>query len=51
MANKTNAYNIWKKLESVFEQKVIGNKIFLLKKLVNMKLKEEMLMINYLNAF
>ena len=51
VANKTNAYNIWKKLESVFEQKVIGNKIFLLKKLVNMKLKEEMLMINYLNAF
>ena len=35
----------------MFEQKITGNKIFLLKKLVNMKLKEGKLMINHLNAF
>ena len=40
VANETNAHNLLKKLESVFEQKTIGNRIFLLKKLVNMKLKE-----------
>ena len=51
VANETNAYNIWKKLESVFEQKIVGFKIFLLKKLVNIKLKEGTLMIDHLNTF
>ena len=51
MENETNAYNLWKKLESVFEQKTVGNKIFLLKKLANMKLKERTLMIDHLNVF
>ena len=51
MANETNVYNLWKKLELVFEQKIVGNKIFLLKKLVNMKLKEGTLMTDHLNAF
>ena len=40
VANETNVYNLWKKLELVFEQKIVGNKSFLLKKLMNMKLKE-----------
>ena len=51
VANETNAYNIWKKLESVFEQKIVGFKIFLLKKLVNIKLKKRTLMIDHLNVF
>ena len=51
VANETNVYNLWKKLELVFEQKIVGNKIFLLKKLVNMKLKEGTLMTDHLNAF
>ena len=51
MANKTNAYNLWKKLELVFEQKIDRNKIFLLKKLVNIKLKEGTLMTDHLNTF
>ena len=51
VTNETNAYNLQKKLESMFEQKTIGNKIFLLKKLVNMKLKEGILMKNHLNVF
>ena len=51
MTNETNAYNLWKKLESLFEQKTARNKIFLLKKLVNMKLKEGTLMKDHLNAF
>ena len=51
MANETNAYNLWKKLELVFEQKIDRNKIFLLKKLVNIKLKEGTLMTDHLNTF
>ena len=51
VSNETNAYNLWKKLESVFEQKTTRNKIFLLKKLVNMKLKEGTLITNHMNAF
>lgn len=35
----------------MFEQKIVGNKIFLLKKLVNMKLKEGTLKTDHLNAF
>ena len=35
----------------MFEQKNARNKIFLLKKLVNMKLKEGTLMTDHLNAF
>ena len=35
----------------MFEQKIVRNNIFLLKKLVNMKLKEWPLMIDHLNVF
>lgn len=35
-----NEINVWKKLELVFEQNILGIYIFLLKKLVNMELKE-----------
>ena len=38
-------------MKSVFEQKTAGNKIFLLKKLVNIKLKKRTLMIDHLNVF
>ena len=48
MANETNAYNIWNKC---LNKKNLGNKIFLLRKLVNMKLMEGTLMIDHLNAF
>ena len=51
VANETNVYNLLKKLESVFEQKTVGNKIFLLRKLVNMKLKKWIVMTDHLNAF
>ena len=35
----------------MFEQKTAGNKIFLLKKLVNMELKEGISMTAHLNTF
>ena len=49
--NEINVYEFWKKLESMFEQKTVGNKIFLLKKLVNMELKEGISMTAHLNTF
>ena len=47
---------IWKmkqmlKLELVFKQKIVGNKILLLKKLENIKLREKTLMTDHLNDF
>ena len=51
MANEIDVYELWKKLESMFEQKTVGNEIFLFKKLVNLELKEGISMIDHLNAF
>ena len=51
MENETNVYNLQKKLKSVSKQKTTGDKIFLLKKLVNMKLKRRILMTYHFNAF
>ena len=51
MENETNVYNLQKKLKSVYKQKTTGDKIFLLKKLVNMKLKRRILMTYHFNAF
>ena len=39
------------KLELVFKQKIVGNKILLLKKLENIKLRKKTLMIDHLNDF
>ena len=39
------------KLELVFKQKIVGNKILLLKKLENIKLRGKTLMTDHLNAF
>ena len=49
--NEIDVYELWKKLESMFEQKTVGNEIFLFKKLVNLELKEGISMIDHLNAF
>ena len=51
VANEIDVYELWKKLESMFEQKTVGNKIFLLNKLVNLDSKEGNSMIDHLNAF
>ena len=49
--NEIDVYELWKKLESMFEQKTVGNENFLFKKLVNLELKEGISMIDHLNAF
>lgn len=51
MENEINVYNLQKKLKSVSKQKTTGDNIFLLKKLVNMKLKWGILMTDHFNAF
>ena len=37
VANETDAHELWKKLESLFEKKTATKKAFLIKELVNMK--------------
>ena len=38
--NKTSADTLWKKLEELYERKIVGNKAFLIRKLVNLKFNE-----------
>ena len=49
--NEIDVYELWKILESMFEQKTVGNENFLFKKLVNLESKEGISMIDHLNAF
>jgi gag-polypeptide of LTR copia-type len=51
VASETNAHELWKKLESLYEQKTTANKTFLIRKLVNLKFREGTNVAEHLNEF
>jgi gag-polypeptide of LTR copia-type/Zinc knuckle len=51
VASETNAHELWKKLESLYEQKTTANKAFLIRKLVNLKFRESTNVAEHLNEF
>ena len=42
---------LWKKLHDLYEKNTVSNKVFLMKKLYNLKMKEGALVAKHLNAF
>ena len=40
VAKEVNAYSIWQKLESLYEIKTVQNKVFMIRRLVNLKYKD-----------
>ena len=51
VANETNANVLWKKLESLYEGKTTQNKVFLIRRLVNLKYKERCSIGEHLSEF
>ncbi|KAL9260610.1 Retrovirus-related Pol polyprotein from transposon TNT 1-94-like protein [Drosera capensis] len=51
VASETSAHKLWKKLESLYEQKTAANKTFLIRKLVNLKFREGTSVAEHLNEF
>jgi gag-polypeptide of LTR copia-type len=51
VASETNAHELWKEPESLYEQKTAANKAFLIRKLVNLKFREGTSVADHLNEF
>jgi gag-polypeptide of LTR copia-type len=51
VSSETNAHELWKKLESLYEQKTPANKAFLIRKLENLKFREGTSVAEHLNEF
>jgi gag-polypeptide of LTR copia-type len=51
VASETNAHELWKKPESLYEQKTTANKAFFIRKLVNLKFREGTSVAEHLNEF
>ena len=51
VAQETRADVLWKKLESMYERQTALNKIFLIRRVVNLKYKNRSNMIEHLNDF
>jgi gag-polypeptide of LTR copia-type len=51
VVSETNAHELWKKLESLYEQKITANKTFLIWKLINLKFREGTSVAEHLNEF
>ncbi|KAJ8492114.1 hypothetical protein OPV22_013835 [Ensete ventricosum] len=49
VSTECSAYSLWNKLEGLYERKTIGNKAFLIRKLVNLKYKDGTSIPEYLN--
>ena len=49
ISTEISAYSLWKKLESLYERKTVGNKAFLIRKLVNLKYREGASIAEHLN--
>ena len=47
--NETSAHTLWKMFEDLYERKTAGNKAFLIRKLVNLKFKEGMSIMEHLS--
>ena len=51
VAKETDPHTLWKNLENMYETKNAQAKIFLIRKLMNLKLKEGQLIVEHLNDF
>lgn len=51
VAQETNAFSLWKKLEAMYERKTAQNKASLIRRLVNLKYKDGRSVIEHLNDF
>ena len=51
VAKKTDPHTLWKDLENMYETKNAKAKIFLMRKLMNLKLKEDQSIAEHLNDF
>jgi gag-polypeptide of LTR copia-type len=51
VSSETNAHELWKKLESLYEQKTVANKAFFIRKLENLKFREGTSVAEHLNEF
>ena len=51
VAKETYPHTLWKNLENMYETKNVQANIFLMRKLMNLKLKEGKLIVDYLNDF
>ena len=51
VAKETDPHTLWKNLENMYETKNAQTKIFLMRKLVNLKLKEGQSIVEHLNDF
>ena len=51
VVKETNPYTLWKNLENIYETKNAQAKIFLMRKLMNLKLKEGQSIVEHLNDF
>ena len=49
--DQTTAYGMWTKLENLYEKQSAPNKVFLLKKLVDLRMKEGTSVMAHLNEF
>ena len=49
ISNETSAYELWKKLEGLYERKTAENEAYLIKKLVNLKYKPDKSIAEHLN--
>ena len=48
---EVNAHNLWLKLKSLYGRKMVQNKVFLIRKLMNMKYKDGTSMVEHLRNF
>ncbi|MCO5603608.1 hypothetical protein L7F22_057759 [Adiantum nelumboides] len=51
VAKETTAYGVWQKLCSMYKKQSVVSQIYWLKKLVELKMKEGIVMSNHLNEF
>ena len=51
MSQETNAEDLWEKLRSFYKRKTAQNKVFIARKLVNLKLKEGKSIAEHLSEF
>ena len=50
-ATKTDAHTLWKNLKDLYERKTVQNKVFAIRKLVNLKYKDRRSVTEHLSNF
>ena len=51
MSQETNVKALWEKLRSLYERNIVQNKAFIVRNLVNLKLKEGKSIVEHLSEF